>query len=232
METPQKATKSVPKKIDLVNQQPPKPTQQNNPELSSIQSSTQTHTHTLEMTIAEPVIEIVVRESVLVTESEPSVSIPVSEPTQNLSLTTTDQPSSSSTIQILEQPPTNLLESEFMETELLKISKDMQDLVHLRKVPTLSVDYEDQWASLKTRASELLNVVSQKCIRVQAAEVKRHLRDLHLVAKAKAHLLYLANAPYYLESDYLSREAKVLKLLKQKVMKQEEESKAREDFLL
>jgi len=40
METPQKATKSVPKKIDLVNQQPPKPTQQNNPEPSSIQTQT------------------------------------------------------------------------------------------------------------------------------------------------------------------------------------------------
>jgi len=62
--------------------------------------------------------------------------------------------------------------------------------------------------------------------------VKCHLRALHLAAKAKAPLLYLANASFYPESDYLSREAKVLKLLKQKVMKQEEESKAREDFLL
>jgi len=89
------------------------------------------------------------------------VSIPVSEATQNLPLTTNDQPSSSSSpIQILEQPPTNLLESEFIESELLKISKDMQDLVHLRKAPTLSIDYEDQWASLKTRASDLMNDVS------------------------------------------------------------------------
>ena len=86
METPQKATKSVPKKIDLVNQQPPKPTQQNNPEPSSIQSITQTHTPTQQMTIPEPVIETVVRESVLVTESEPSVSIPVSKPTQIVSI--------------------------------------------------------------------------------------------------------------------------------------------------
>jgi len=77
-----------------------------------------------------------------------------------------------------------------------------------------------------------MNVVSHQCIRIQATEVKRHLRALHLAAKVKAPLLYLANAPYYSESDYLSREAKVLKLLKQKVMKQEEESKAREDLLL
>jgi len=109
------------------------------------------------MIIPEPVVETVVTESVLVTESEPSVSIPVSEPTQNLTLTTDDQPSSSSPpIQILEQPPTNILDSEFIEAELLKISKDMQNLVQLRKVPKLSIDYEDQWATLKTRASDML----------------------------------------------------------------------------
>jgi len=176
----------------------------------------------------------VVTESVLLTEFEPSVSIPVSEPTHNLPLTTNDQPSSSpSPIQILELPPTNnLLESEFIKTELLKISKDMQDLVHLRKVPTLSVDYEDQWASLKTRASDLLDAVSQKCIRIQAAAVKRHLKVLHSVEKAQAPLLFLVNAPFYPESNYVSREANMFKLLKQKVLKQQEDSKARDYFLL
>jgi len=186
------------------------------------------------MTIPEPVVETVVTESIVVTKFEPSVSIPVSEPTQNLPLTTNDQPSSSlSPIQILEQPPTNNLpESEFIESELLKISKDMQDLVHLRKVPTLSVDYEDHWTSLKTGASELLGVVSQKCIRIQADAVKRHLKVLHSAEKAQASLLFLANAPFYPESDYVSREAKMFKLLKQKALKQQEDSKAREDFLL
>ena len=114
----------------------------------------------------------------------------------------------------------------------MKISKDMQDLVHLRRVPTLSIDYEDQWASLKSRASELLNVVSQKCIRIQAVAVKRHLRVLHLAEKAKGPLLFLANAPFYTESDYMSREAKVYKMLKHKVLKQQAESKAKEDSLL
>jgi len=234
--TPQKATKSVPKKIDLVNQQPPQPTQtkpEPSPTQTQTQSQSQTHTSNLQMTIPEPVVETVVTESVQVTESEPSVSITVSEPTQNLTLTTNDQPSSSSPhIQILEQPPTNLLESGFIEAELLKISKDMQDLVHLRKVPKLSIDYEDQWAILKTRASNLLNAVSQKCIRIQAAAVKRHLKTLHSAEEAQAPLLFLANAPFYPESDYVSREAKMFKLLKQKVLKQQEDSKAREDFLL
>ena len=94
--------------------------------------------------------------------------------------------------------------------------------MHLRKVPTLSVDYEDHWTSLKTGASELLGVVSQKCIRIQADAVKHHLKDLHSAEKAQAPLLFLANAPFYPESDYVSRAAKMFKLLKQ-----QEDSKAR-----
>jgi len=87
------------------------------------------------------------------------VSVPDSEPVQNLTLSASDQPSSSSHIQILEQPPINILESEYIEAELLKISTKMQALVQLRRVPTLSIDYEDQWSSLKRKASELISVV-------------------------------------------------------------------------
>ena len=78
----------------------------------------------------------------------------------------------------------------------------------------------------------MLNAVSQKSIRIQADAVKHHLKDLHSTEKAQAPLLFLANAPFYRESDYVSREAKVFKLLKQKVLKQQEDSKAREHFLL
>jgi len=42
--TPQKATKSVPKKIDLVNQQQPKPTHQTTPKQTSTSTPTQTQT--------------------------------------------------------------------------------------------------------------------------------------------------------------------------------------------
>jgi len=175
------------------------------------------------MIIPEPVVETVDTESVQVTESEPFMSITVSEPTQNLpSLTTNDQPSSSSSpsIQILKQPPPNLLESEFIKVELLQISKEMQELVNLRKAPTLSIVYEDRWATLKTRASDLLNSVSQKCIRIQAAAVKRYFKVVHSAEETQAPPLFLANAPFYPESDYVSREAKMVKLLKQKVLKQ------------
>jgi len=63
------------------------------------------------MILPEPVVETVVLESAQVAESEPSVTITVSEPTQkptkNPTLTTKDQPSSSSSpfIQTLKQPP-------------------------------------------------------------------------------------------------------------------------------
>jgi len=125
--TPQKATKSVPKKTDLVNQQPPQSSHQTTPEHTSTQTQSQTHTHTspLQMILPEPVVETVVPEFVQVTESEPSVTITVSEPTlkptQNPTLTTNDQPSSSSSpsIQTLEQPPPNLLESEYIDAEML-----------------------------------------------------------------------------------------------------------------
>jgi len=108
----------------------------------------------------------------------------------------------------------------------------MQDLVQLRRVPTLSVDYEDQWSSLKSKASELINVVSQKCLQIQVAALRHHLRILHSAEQASSPILYLANAPFYSESEYVSREDKVFKMLKQKVLKQQEESKAREDSLL
>ena len=104
--TPQKATKSVPKKTDALNQQPPQPTHQTTPKHTSTQTQTQTQSP-LQMILPEPVAETVVPESVQVTESERSVTVTVSEPiqkptkkpTQTLPTTTTkDQPSSSSSI--------------------------------------------------------------------------------------------------------------------------------------
>jgi hypothetical protein len=108
----------------------------------------------------------------------------------------------------------------------------MQALVQLRRVPTLSIDYEDRWTCLKSKASEMLDAVSQKCLRIQAATMRRHLKNMHLAKQARGPILCLANEPFYSESEYVSREAKVFKMLKQKMVKQQEESKAREDSLL
>ena len=113
-----------------------------------------------------------------------------------------------------------------------QISNDLQRLVQLRRSPTLKVSYQDQWATLKNRASELLNSVSQKCIKIQAAAYMHHFSTVHSIEEDQAPTLYLANAPYFPESDYMTREAKMFKLLKQNVVKQQEDAKAREDLLL
>jgi len=55
--------------------------------------------------------------------------------------------------------------------------------------------------------------------------------NVHIV-EDQAPLLYLVNTPYFPESEYLTREARIFKLLKQKIVKQQEEVKAREDLLL
>ena len=73
---------------------------------------------------------------------------------------------------------------------------------------------------------------NKKCIRIQAAAIKRYFKAVDSAEETQAPPLFLANAPFYSESDYVSREANMLKLLKQKVLKQQEESKAREDFQL
>jgi len=58
-----------------------------------------------------------------------------------------------------------------------------------------------------------------------------HVSIVH-IGEDQAPLLYLANTPYFSESDYLTREARIFKLLKQKIVKQQEDVKAREDLLL
>jgi len=275
----QKATKSVPEKTDLVNQQSPQASHQTTPEF--------THTSSLQMILSEPVAETVAPKSVQVTKSEPSVTVTVSKPihqtipeppttqtqtstptqtstklqiipefvveesvqvtesettvsitdpstTNNPLVTTNDQPSSSSTpsIQTLKQPPPNLLKSEVLEAEMMQINNEMQRLVKLRRTPTLQVAYQDQWATLKKRASELMDLVSQKCIKIQIASYKHHFSPVLSVEKDQTPLLFLANDPYFPESDYMTREAKMFKLLKQRVQKQQEAAKARVDLLL
>ena len=68
--TPQKATKSVPKKIDLANQQ--QQTHQTSPKQTSTSTPTPTQPETQntpQKAIPEPVVETVVPESVPATES-------------------------------------------------------------------------------------------------------------------------------------------------------------------
>jgi len=236
--TPQKATKSVPKQIDLVNQQQPKQTHQTTPKQTSTSTPTPTQTqpqNSRQKAIPEPIVETVVPKSVQVTESEQTVAITVSEPIQTLTqppstAITNDQPSSSSTIQTKQQTTPNLLKSEFLEAEMLAINNELQKMVQLRRSPTLKIAYQEQWVSLKNRAFELLSAVSQKCIKIHNTASMHFVSNVHLVEDRAP--LYLANTPYFLESEYLTREARIFKLPRQKIVKQQEEAKAKEDLFL
>ena len=228
--TPEKATKLVPEKTELVNQQ------QTTPEPTSTHiTQTQTSTPTnLQMTIPEPVVETVVPEFVQVTESEPSVTITVSEPNQkptnNQTTITNDQPSSS-TIQTTKSTNPHILKSEYLEAEMLEMSTELQRLVQLRRSSTLKVVYQERWATLKGRASELLNTVSQKCIKIQEAANMHRISSVLLVEEDQAPL-FLANTPHFPESDYMTREGRLFKLFKERVKKDQEAAKAKEDLLL
>jgi len=243
--TPQKATKTAPKKIALVTQQQPKPTHQTTPKQTTPkQTSTSTQITQTQTTlspqkdVSKPVVETVVPESVPVTESEPSVTITASEPSQNPTNNQTtnqtainDQPSSSSTIQTTKPTNPHLLKSEFLEAEMMALSAELQRLVQLRRSSSLTVDYQERWATLKARASELLDIVSLKCIKNQEAANLHRISSVHPVEVDPA-LLFLAYTPFYHKSEYMTREGREVKLLREKAQKDQEAAKAREDLLL
>jgi len=102
--------------------------------------------------------------------------------------------------------------------------------VQLRRSPTLRLTYQEQWESLQTRASELLSTLSQKCIKVHNAAAMHYVSLVHHVEDQDP--LQIANTPYFPESEYMTREARIFKLLRQTIVKQQEEAKAREDHLL
>jgi len=102
--------------------------------------------------------------------------------------------------------------------------------VQLRRSPTLKLTYQEQWETLQARASELLSTLSQKCIKVHNTASMHYVSNVHLVEDQAP--LYLANTPYFPESEYLTREARIFKLLRQTIVKQQEEAKAKEDLLL
>jgi len=152
-----------------LNQQQPEQSHQTSPKQTTISTPTQTQPETQnspQKAIPEPVVETVVSESVQATESEQTVAITVSEPIQTptqppSTAITNDQPSSSSsTIQTQQQPPPNMLKSEFLQAELLAITAEVQRLVEHRRSPTLHLTYQEQWETLQTRASELLSTLS------------------------------------------------------------------------
>jgi len=181
----------------------------------------------LQMILPEPVQVIESEQTVTITVSEP-IQIPTQPPSTAI---TNDQPlSSSSTIQTLQQPPHNMLKSEFLEAELLAITAEVQRLVELRRSPTLQLTYQEQWEILQIRASKLLSTLSQKCIKIHNAASMHYASLVHFVEGQDP--LPIANTPYFRKSEYLTMEARIFKLLRQMILKQQEDAKAREDHLL
>jgi len=161
-----------------------------------------------------------------------TVSEPIQTPTQPPSTAiTNDQPSSSSsTIQTQQQPPPNMLKSKFLEAELLAITAEVQRLVEHRRSPTLHLTYQEQWETLQTRASELLSTLSQRCIKIHKVASMHSVTLVHFVEGQDP--LPIANTPFFPASEYFTREARLFKQLRQTILKQQEEAKAREDQLL
>ena len=79
-------------------------------------------------------------------------------------------------------------------------------------------------------ASELLSTLSQKCIKIHNAASMHYASLVHLVEDQDP--LNIDNTPYFPESKYLTWEARIFKLLRQTIEKQQEDAKAREDHLL
>jgi len=114
---------------------------------------------------------------------------------------------------------------------MMAITAELQRLVQLRRSSSLTVDYQERWATLKARASELLNIVSLKCIKIHEAANLHRISSVHLIEEDPAPL-FLAYTPFYHKSEYMTREGREVKLLREKAQKEQEAAKARKDLLL
>jgi len=108
----------------------------------------------------------------------------------------------------------------------MAMSAELQRLVQLRRSSSITFDYQERWATMKARASELLNIVSLKCIKIQEVANLHRISSVHLVEEDSAPLL-LAYTPFYHKSEYMTREGRIVKLVREKAKKDQEAAKAR-----
>ncbi|RHN38489.1 hypothetical protein MtrunA17_Chr0c01g0488961 [Medicago truncatula] len=144
--TPTKASKTVPKKSVLENQQ----------------TDTQTETQTIpKQTVPEQVASD--QEQTTTDQQQPeSPTIDLTTPEQ---LTASDRPSTSQTTIPEPSPiPDIIMESEYIDEQLIKLSDEIQTLILLRTVLVPPIHYLDQWMDLKKDFNELLDQLSTKCL--------------------------------------------------------------------
>jgi hypothetical protein len=164
--------------------------------------------------------------------NQPSLSTPSHQITIPESNSVQDFMLSDSYLETLEQPPMDILESEHIDVKLLKILSEMHDLVNQRRTIDLTNAYEEAWTSLQNRAAELIEAVKAKCIRIKGASVRRLMENLRQRFRVGNPRLLLTNKPFFSEVDYMTREARMFKLLRQQMAQQQQEAKARELELL
>ena len=73
--------------------------------------------------------------------------------------------------------------------------------------------------------------VSLKCIKIQQAANLHRIKSVHLVEEDPAPLL-LAYIPFYHKSEYMTREGRIVKQVREEAQKDKAAAKAREDLLL
>ena len=115
--------------------------------------------------------------------------------------------------------------------EMMNLHAELHRLVQLRRSSALIDDYQGRWASLKVRASEFLDIVSLKCIKIQEAANLHRIKSVHLIEEDPAPLL-LAYTPFYHKLEYITREGRMVKQVREEAQKDKVAAKAREDLLL
>lgn len=223
--TPTKASKTVPEKTVLENQQTNTQAEpQTVPEqIVPKQIASDQKQSVPEQTVPEHIVSDQPQQPEQQQEQQPeSPTINLTSPEQQ---TASDQPSTSQTT-IPEPTPISdtILESVYIHEELIRLSDEIQRLILLRTVLVPPIHYLDQWMDLKKDFNELLDQLSIKCISTHSDMLKKMLDELHEAARVKEldYVPLLANTPFYPESDYISRADRIREGLRRRLRAKEE----------
>lgn len=142
-----------------------------------------------------------------------------------------DQPSISQALTIHHFSDT-ILEPEYVDSELLRIRDEVMELIHLRNVPILSILYDEKWMELKKHTAGVLDIIRWKCLQVQEEVMKKYVDSINRPEESdnenSGPILLLANVPFFSESEYVTREVRIVRKLKKKFMATQEIADAKE----
>ncbi|AES77322.2 hypothetical protein MTR_7g009270 [Medicago truncatula] len=145
---------------------------------------------------------------------------------------TPDQPSTSNTTQTEPSPiPDHILESEYIEEQLIRLSDEIQALILRRTVPVPPIHYYDQWMDLQKSFDELLDQLRTKCVSSHSAMLKKLLDDMHEAAKEKElnFVPLLDITPFYPEEEYITRAARIQAGYKRRMREKDELLQKKDD---